>query len=210
MTIDIHDHQIPDNTHDVYTVTFYQDAILTLVTATPSLVDDWISQIEFIHRRRLHRLIVGLDVEWRPSFSQTFNPVATLQLCVGRRCLIFQILHAEYIPSSLKDFLNNDNYTFTGVAIGGDVEKLERDYDIEVARFADLRKLGAEELNARELYNAGMQELARRFLGAELDKPKCVTMSRWDKRWLSNGQVIYACVDAFVSFEIGRVLIQGD
>ncbi|XP_071713527.1 3'-5' exonuclease-like [Rutidosis leptorrhynchoides] len=209
MTIDIYDHQIYDDTHDEYTVKFYQDSILTLVTPTPSLVDDWISEIEFIHRRRLDRLIVGLDVEWRPSYSRIENPVATLQLCVGRRCLIFQILHAEYIPYSLKNFLNNDDYTFTGVGIGADVKKLERDYDIEVARIVDLRRLGAEELGMRGLNNAGMKELARRFLGAEIEKPRRITMSDWDQPWLTDDQVSYACVDAFVSFEIGRVLIQG-
>jgi ribonuclease D len=31
-------------------------------------------------------------------------------------------------------------------------------------------------------------------------------MSRWDARRLSDGQIIYACVDAFVSSEVAREL----
>ncbi|XP_071713531.1 3'-5' exonuclease-like [Rutidosis leptorrhynchoides] len=198
--------------HNKCNVTFFDDTILTLVTATPSLVDDWIVEIESFHRKKLDRLIVGLDCEWRACFSKPFvnYPVATLQLCVGRRCLIFQILHAQYIPHSLKNFLNNNNYTFTGVKIGDDVAKLWRDYSIKVARTADLRWLADDVYGEQELCCAGLKTLCRRVLGKEMEKPKKVTLSRWDKPWLTERQVIYACHDAFVSFEIGRVLIHGD
>ncbi|CAH1445564.1 unnamed protein product [Lactuca virosa] len=210
MTISIFDHEVPDDTHDYYDVEFFEDSILTLVTDTPSFVDMWISDIERIHHRRLHRLVVGLDVEWRPSYSRYENPVATLQLCVGRRCLIFQILRAPAIPWSLKNFLRNPSYTFSGVGIKSDVEKLEARYNLEVSNTADLRFMAAEEFNQGELRNAGLKGLSKRVLGKELNKPKAVTMSSWDDQWLSPAQVQYACIDAFLSFEIGRILITGD
>lgn len=56
------------------------------------------------------------------------------------------------------------------------------------------------------LRNAGLKELTRVVLGKEIKKPKSVTMSRWDNQWLTSAQVMYACVDAYVSFEIARVL----
>ncbi|KAL3637095.1 hypothetical protein CASFOL_019394 [Castilleja foliolosa] len=56
------------------------------------------------------------------------------------------------------------------------------------------------------LKNAGLKTLARTVLGREVEKPNAVTMSGWDNRWLTPDQVQYACVDAFVSFEIGRIL----
>ncbi|CAI9302439.1 unnamed protein product [Lactuca saligna] len=210
MTMSIFDHEVPDDTHDYYDVEFFEDTILTLVTDTPSFVDMWISDIERIHHRRLHRLVVGLDVEWRPSYSRYENPVATLQLCVARRCLIFQILRAPAIPWSLKNFLRNPSYTFSGVGIESDVEKLEARYNLEVSNTADLRFMAADEFNQGELRNAGLKGLTRKVLGKELNKPKAVTMSRWDNRWLSPAQVQYACIDAFLSFEIGRILITGD
>lgn len=211
MTISIYDHEVPDDTHDYYDVTFFEDSILALVTDTPSYVDLWISEIERIHRRRLHYLVVGLDVEWRPNYDRNCrNPVATLQLCVGRRCLIFQILRSPAIPWSLRNFLRNPSYTFTGVGIDYDVQKLEEDYNLEVSNTEDIRYLAAEEFGQGELRNAGLKGLTRRVLGKELNKPKAITMSKWDNPWLNRGQVQYACIDAFLSFEIGRMLISGD
>jgi hypothetical protein len=35
-------------------------------------------------------------------------------------------------------------------------------------------------------------------------------MSRWDPSCLSYRQIRYACIDAFVSFEVGRTLLTGE
>lgn len=44
------------------------------------------------------------------------------------------------------------------------------------------------------------------LFGMVFEKPKRVTMSGWNNLKLIDKQVQYACVDAFVSFEIGRRL----
>ncbi|KAJ0753334.1 putative DNA helicase [Helianthus annuus] len=201
-------HTHSDNTHDVYHLTFFNHTIETLVTATPSYVDTWIATIQ---RNHLHSLIVGLDVEWRPNqIPNLQNPVATLQLCVGNQCLIFQILMSPAIPQSLINFLANPCYTFVGVGIDNDVEKLTRNYGLSVARWADLRDVAANVYGVREFKNAGIKVLAEQILGKQVDKPKSVTMSRWDSRYLTPAQVQYAAIDAFLSFEIGRVLMSGN
>ncbi|KAB1223004.1 Werner Syndrome-like exonuclease [Morella rubra] len=206
-TISIFDHQLPDDTHNLYDVSLDSDNVHTLLTHSPSMVDSWISDIYRIHGRGIHHLIVGLDVEWRPSFNRHVqNPVATLQLCVGRRCLIFQILHAPYIPESLVSFLRCATFTFVGVGIESDVEKLLDDYELQVANVVDLRGRAEEEWGIRELRNAGLKQLAWVVLGKDIQKPRRVTMSRWDSEWLNHAQVQYACVDAFLSSEIGRSL----
>ena len=211
MTITIHDHELGLDTHNYYDVTFFNDKINTLVTATPYYVNQWISRIERIHSRRLHNLVVGLDIEWRPNQNTNMeNQVAVLQLCVGRRCLIFQIMHAHFTPKSLLKFLSNPNYIFVCVGVNNDVSKLWRDYRIKVGRTADLRALAVQAFNANELKTAGLKGLTRWVLGKDFAKPKYVTMSRWDNGWLTLAQVQYACVDAFLSFEIGRSLINGD
>ncbi|GLT67961.1 hypothetical protein SLA2020_402320 [Shorea laevis] len=207
MTISIFDHELPDETHNYYDVSFFSDHIRTLVTQTPSMVDAWLYEIYQIHRSHLNRLIIGLDVEWRPSFSSNSqNPIATLQLCIGNRCLIFQLIHAPFIPVSLVGFLGDAGLTFVGVGIGGDAEKLLEDYGLQVANAVDLRFLAAEELGVRELRNAGLKGLVMEVLGKEVQKPRRITMSRWDNAWLTHAQVQYACLDAFLSFEIGRCL----
>ncbi|KAK6127203.1 hypothetical protein DH2020_039046 [Rehmannia glutinosa] len=208
MAIDIIDHELPYDSHNTYDVLFFGDSILTTVTHDPAIVSQWISDVESIHRRRLHHLVVGLDIEWRPSFNRYINnPAATLQLCVGRRCLIYQLIHSPSIPSSLIGFLANPNYTFVGIAIDQDLEKLEEDYEFGFnTNTVDLRSLAADRYGNTELKRAGLKSLARVVLEKDVEKPKRVTMSRWDNQWLTPPQVQYACVDAFVCFEIGRIL----
>ncbi|XP_049397757.1 Werner Syndrome-like exonuclease [Solanum stenotomum] len=200
-------HQVQDHRYRNYDVYFYGDSILIIVTADPEIVTHWITDVEFDVS---FRDVVGLDIEWRPNYGQTQNPVATLQLCVGHSCLIFRLLHCHSpIPQSLVTFL--DTYTFAGVEIEVDVEKLERDHGLIVSYSVDLRELAATAYEAFGLVyqirkNARLKELCSVVLLKEMVKPAHITRSRWDYRFLNEEQVEYACIDAFVYFEIEKRL----
>ncbi|KAF5207786.1 Werner syndrome-like exonuclease [Thalictrum thalictroides] len=205
MSISIQDIDSTSMEYSTYTVTIFNEVVHTVVTCTPTKVDEFITEILNTHQN--NPFIVGLDIEWRPNFNRNIdNPVATLQLCIGRKCLIFQFLYAPSIPKSLIDFLNNPSYKFVGIGIDEDVEKLLLDYSLRVANPVDLRSFAVNQLNRNELKNAGLKEMARVVLDMEISKPKRVTMSRWDVEWLTYDQVQYACVDAFLSFEIGMYM----
>ncbi|XP_023739505.2 3'-5' exonuclease [Lactuca sativa] len=201
------------HTTHIKNVSFYEHNIFTAITKDPDYVTAWISEItENIND---HRLIIGLDTEWRASFRRGGeNRVAILQLCVGHRCLIFQIIHAPYIPQSLIDFLNNPSYTFTGVGIHTDAEMLVRDYGLGraddgtrlAANVTDVVWLAAP-MNGNTINGLGLKSLAKMLLSMEPEKPKRVTLSKWGNQWLSPEQIDYACIDAFLSLEISRVLI---
>lgn len=207
MVIKIVDYELPFGTHDLYDVLLDGDKIETLVTHDPGTVINWINTTEHINSCRLQRLIVGLDIEWCPEFMDGCDhSVATLQLCVGKSCLIFQILRAPNIPRRLREFLGDTDNTFVGVGIKNDIRKLREDYGLEVAKSRDLRSWAANELGRKELRNAGLKVLVKEVVGKEMDKPKSVTLSRWDNRVLTKPQVAYACVDAYLSFELGRRL----
>lgn len=127
-------------------INFFDHSIRTTVTCDPDTVTSWINSIEIIHHRRLRNLVVGLDIEWLPNFYNRHpsrNPISVLQLCVGHHCLVFQLQHACYIPQSLHNFLSDDDYTFVGVGIDDDVQKLYYDYDLEVSNTVDLRTLAS-------------------------------------------------------------------
>ncbi|KAL5546803.1 hypothetical protein UlMin_006490 [Ulmus minor] len=194
-----------NQTSSQYFIDVGDDTIQTLVTNSPLSVDSWISEIEHIHRHRLNRLVVGLDVEWRPSFSRRRrNPLAILQLCVGRRCLVFQLLHSPYVPDSLVEFLSDVNYTFVGVGIPEDMRRLEEELDLKLSNAVDLALVAESLYGDKNLRFAGLKSLASRVLGLKLEKPRRVALSGWDNRWLSDKQIEYACADAWASFEIGR------
>jgi hypothetical protein len=46
-------------------------------------------------------------------------------------------------------------------------------------------------------------------MGMLINKPRPVTIGKWDTRRLSMEQVHYACIDTFVSYEIGQLLLSG-
>ncbi|CAL4962259.1 unnamed protein product [Urochloa decumbens] len=193
----------------VRTVMFEGDKNTTTVTSSGEAVEGWLDEIYSVHRRRLHKLIVGLDVEWRPLFGPGYNPTALLQLCVGRRCLIFQLIHADYIPDALDEFLGDPRYRFVGVGVQDDAVRLSRDYDLEVENTVDLGELVADNIDP-DLRKAGLKAIASAVMGATVDKPQRVRTGRWDAYELSDEQIKYACIDAFVSFEVGRKLLTGD
>jgi ribonuclease D len=67
----------------------------------------------------------------------------------------------------------------------------------------------AEVLTRLELRTASLKTLTREVMGVLINKPRPVTMGKWDTRRLSVEQVHYACIDVFVSYEIGRLLLSG-
>ncbi|KMT15262.1 hypothetical protein BVRB_3g063710 [Beta vulgaris subsp. vulgaris] len=208
----------PNPNHNLFNILFNTTHFIsTTVTSDPSVASAWLASLPSSPTPRL----VGLDIEWRPNFGRNFdNPVATLQLCtttttttttnnhsLSYTCLIFQIIHCPPpLPKSLSDFLSNENNVFAGVGIRSDVEQLLVDYDLGVKNLVDLGVLAVEKIvDARK--GMGLKELTRILMDVEVNKPKSVTLSRWDSEWLSYAQIQYACVDAFLSFEIGRNLM---
>ncbi|XP_077231958.1 3'-5' exonuclease-like [Tasmannia lanceolata] len=194
-------------THRTFTVKFFGTHILTTLTPRPSIVRKWIYKIQHLHRFRRNRLTVGLGVQWRPSFTKSSsNQAATLQLCVGRSCLIFQLLrNTSTIPRSLVRFLADPRTTFVGVRNWNDSRMLQRDYELRVSKVLDLRDVATVRMGTKN--GASMEQLASIVLNTHgVKKPGWIGRSNWDDWDLSEMQVQYACVDAFVSFEIGKVL----
>ncbi|KAM3219516.1 hypothetical protein P3L10_024047 [Capsicum annuum] len=148
MGVKIEEYELTCNcNYRLYNVTFE-----TSVTRSASTVSAWINKIEIANESRLHRLIVGLDVEWRPNF----NPIR----------------------------------------IASDEKKLWEDYGLQVSNTVDLREWAPAELNEKRLLKAGLRYLGKEVAGIEIAKPKSVTVSDWDQRWLTSKQICYACLDA--------------
>ncbi|GAB2221689.1 hypothetical protein Droror1_Dr00012874 [Drosera rotundifolia] len=170
--------------------------IKTLVTCDPVAATQFLPHLT-------QSPIIGLDIEWRPNQSpQTHNSVSTIQLSCSTHCLIFQLIHAPEIPGPLIEFLRDSNRRFVGVGVREDVGRLREDYGLIVGE--NVVELG-DVVGKR---GVGLRELGRVVVGIDVEKPKRVTMGKWDVKVLSYEQIQYACVDAFLSFEIGRRLLE--
>ncbi|KAF0896074.1 hypothetical protein E2562_018189 [Oryza meyeriana var. granulata] len=120
------------------------------------------------HLYLLRPTCCAVAVAKRTSFNAAQNPVALLQLCVDRRCLIFQLLHADYVPGSLRRFLGNPRDSFVGVGVDKDAERLSDDLGPPVANTADLSPLAAQRMDRPDLRQAGLQAVVRAVMGVDL------------------------------------------
>ncbi|GKB44444.1 Werner syndrome-like exonuclease [Tanacetum coccineum] len=113
-----------DSTSSKYRVKYDGKIIETKVTDKASITEEWVDEILFAHANDL-MVVVGVDVEWRPHLIRSMsNKSATLQLCIGTKCLILQLFYMDDIPQSLKNFLLSPIFTFVGVEVEDELLKL--------------------------------------------------------------------------------------
>ncbi|KAM7271553.1 hypothetical protein ACFE04_030767 [Oxalis oulophora] len=188
----------------VCNVKFHNHKIFTTVTSSESAVDEWIAQTLRITRNELCDVLVGLDTEFKLSHCDGRQPVAIAQLCIGHRCLIYQLCHASKISASFITFLEDDKFTFVGKAVKNDAYKLMEDYGLKVGKIEDVSKMASKRYNNHYYESYGLSRLADQFLGTPMEKSKRITLSRWDKYRLSKEQIKYAAIDAFVSLRLAE------
>ncbi|XP_047331915.1 Werner Syndrome-like exonuclease [Impatiens glandulifera] len=196
-----------NNSTTKHLINFAGTTIETTVTSNAAAVDKWVEDILTQHGS--HPTVVGLDVEWRPHvFSSMSNKSATLQLCIANKCLILQLFYLvnDEIPLSLKSFLLNTNFTFVGIEVDDDVKKLTCEYGLECGATADIKVLAMKRWPGK-YSRPGLKDLAFDVSGLKMTKEKHVCMSNWEARVLNDGQVEYACVDAYASYRVGLELI---
>ncbi|KAI3926013.1 hypothetical protein MKW98_028149 [Papaver atlanticum] len=193
------------DTHHTYKVFYYTDTIFTTVTHTETVVDEWIADLYKDYESTKNH-VVGLDVEWRRLRSDdtgTRNKVAVLQLCLDKRCLIFQFKWCPQVPKSLKDFLGNDKFIFVGSGVDSEAYKLMVDHGLMVARTEELGSSAAYKLSDSYLHRAGLMKLVSEVLQQDLPKRRHPQLSNWERDFLSDEQIEYACLDAAVSYKLG-------
>lgn len=189
----------------IFSVEVHRVWITVTVTSRPSVVRKWIRSIIYFNHYHLNRLVVGLGVQWAPDSMHEDNPAATLQLCVGRRCLVFQLIHSETVPLLLRRFLLNPNIFFVGLWNSRDEDKLlGSKHVLEVHQLVDLRH-HAVTAEGEGLARKSVKDIVKEYLGFDGEGPdKSISMSQWNEERLTPLQVWQACYDAFVCFTIGR------
>ncbi|KAJ7543534.1 hypothetical protein O6H91_09G042400 [Diphasiastrum complanatum] len=173
----------------------YGKKILVTVTCEAAVAQEWLE--------RQTGELFGLDVEWRPNRGKGVdNKVALLQLSGDKECLMLQMLFMDSIPRALVTFLLDSEKKMAGVGVKEDASKLLRDYGLACNGLVELTALAVQQLGRPECKHMGLKALAQEVIGIKMQKLKRVTLSDWAKPILDNSQVLYACVDAWVSFAV--------
>ncbi|CAE5967001.1 unnamed protein product [Arabidopsis arenosa] len=218
-------------TQKKYSVDFFGEEFTVTVTPDPSVIGQWIHDVLFHSRLSSHPLVVGVGVQWTPSgyhpasppvsyrsdsspdsyrsdsppvFYSSDPPADTLQLCVGKRCIIIQLFHCERVPQVLRNFLADRDYTFVGVWNSQDAGKLERSrHQLEIAELLDLRKYVSDSTGRRTMRGCSFEEIVEENLGHQgvrLDPQ--VSMSDWRVYDLGYDQILQASIDVYACCQL--------
>ncbi|XP_074320635.1 3'-5' exonuclease isoform X2 [Silene latifolia] len=96
----------------------------------------------------LGRAILGLDLEWKPSFDQGIPQgiAAVMQICGDMtHCYVLHIFHSG-IPHSLQSLLEDSSSIKVGVGIDNDAVKLFHDYNVSIKAVQDLSTMANQKL----------------------------------------------------------------
>ncbi|XP_059266181.1 exonuclease mut-7 homolog isoform X8 [Mustela nigripes] len=172
--------------------------------------------------------VLAVDLEWRPSFGTGGRPQASiLQLAVKGRVFLLDLpvfsrpvggQVSQAFSRLVSQMLSDPSITKLGYGMSGDlrslgascpalahVEKqLRGSLDLlqvhRQMRVADKPALGRGEARGPR----GLSLLVQQVLGKPLDKAQ--QLSNWDRRPLSEGQLVYAAADAYCLLEVYQAL----
>ena len=162
-------------------------------------------------------MIVGLDIEWKTLDDGGFT-AALLQLCVGTRVLVFQVLYAGGgdLPEVLKSFLSEEDHIFAGAHIENDVKRLLDDFGVTITNPTDLQIVVPQAASRFEhlggphpeygFRRPSLEKIASEVLCLPRVRKPDADHRRWHVRDLGYLQVKYAAVDAYLSYEVANQL----
>ncbi|KAB7500818.1 Exonuclease 3'-5' domain-containing protein 2 [Armadillidium nasatum] len=143
---------------------------------------------------------LGFDTEWVFKGGKR-NPVALLQLATySGICVVLRLNYLQGVPHSLKDLLEDKEIVKVGVSCETDNRHLTLDYNINVRSCMDLRHLALED-NLKNI-KFSLENLARHYLGKNLNKNWKLQASNWESRTLAQRQVTYAAEDSLIGLHI--------
>ena len=149
--------------------------------------------------------ILGFDTETKPSFRahSPRNKVAILQLSAGEKNYIFR-LQLLGIPKELADILSDPNIIKVGAAVKEDVRGLNAYTSFEGKGFVDLQEMvGKYGIEVKSL-----KKMAAIILGERISKSQ--QLSNWEAQVLTEAQLRYAAIDAWVCREMYLTLIDDE
>lgn len=148
-----------------------------------------------------HAKLVGFDAEWkcrRPN-----PPIAVLQLAFPDTGAVY-VIHVAHagVPTSVRRLLKRRDVLKVGFSCTeNDVPKFQRSR-ISLRSAYDVQSDCAKWLERSPLTPVGLSKAAHRILGFTMAKGRRVSESNWERKKLTEEQIRYAAMDAWVTLRL--------
>lgn len=141
--------------------------------------------------------IIGFDTETKPSFTANTkrNTVALLQLSGVERAYIFR-LHSTGLPPELVKILSSTRIIKVGAAVHDDIKALQHHTKFIARGFVDLQSIAS----GWGIMEKSVRKMAAIILGMRVSKSQ--QLSNWESAELSQAQISYAAVDAWICLKM--------
>lgn len=149
--------------------------------------------IEYLKNQK----VIGFDTETKPCFVPKVprNKMAILQLSGGEKAFIFRLQQVG-VPAKLAALLGSSSVLKVGAAVHDDIRGLQEYRRFIPNGFVDLQRLAPE-------YGIGeksVRKMAAIILGKRVSKSQ--QLSNWESSHLSEAQLRYAAIDAWICREM--------
>ncbi len=151
--------------------------------------DVYKDSIDYLSKQR----IIGFDTETKPTFTANSkrHTVALLQLSGKERAFIYR-LHSLGVPKDLAAILSSGKIIKVGAAVHDDIKSLQYHTRFVPKSFVDLQSIAAN----WGIKDKSVRKMAAIILGVRVSKSQ--QLSNWESSDLSEAQLNYAAIDAWV------------
>lgn len=174
------------------------DIITTVVTSQPLAASAWVRDVQTSG----DRAIIGFDIH---QLQGAAPQSSVLQLCVGHRCLVYQLSSSEPIPASITEFLSKPNNVFVGMDIIVKVPLLHQ-YNVGInGHFKELGKLASRFYERGILRQASLEVLSRYVLGTWV-KRSVINLNVQALKDITPVQIHSCALNVYSFYTIGHAL----
>jgi len=148
--------------------------------------------------------VVGFDTETKPSFKKgRLNNVSLMQVSTGGHCYLFRLNKLGFTPG-IKQFMEDENILKIGLSLKDDFSVLHRNCEFTPRGFIDLQQYVKE----FSIADMSLSKIYGIIFGQRISKSQ--RLSNWEAQTLTEGQQIYASIDAWACLRIYQRLRSGE
>lgn len=145
--------------------------------------------------------VIGFDTETKPSFKKGVrNSISLVQLSTVDKAFLFRV-HSTGFSDVLIRIFNNPKILKIGIGIRDDLRNLSRIIKFKPQGFIEMQEV-AKSLGIETI---SLKALTAIFLKERVSKRQ--RLSNWEAEVLSESQIKYAAIDAWVALRIYNKLL---